>query len=295
MAAPFPTTYYIGIGTAISNTGVPTEISGGSYARQACNFSGTALSGLSQSFSAWVVATAPSPAVPMIYGLLYDALTGGNLIGYWTWNPGASGYTTSLTAFPATTVAISFYTYIQTALNLAVQGGQATSGSLIDAGSQIGTVNGNPFIAGTRLSINSGGSLVAHMGSGQWIGSADVQNSFYANAYASSNILNGITALAGGGQSGATLLSGFINRITTVGTAADSCILPTTAMTPGGVGSFIMVNNNAASNAAAIFPDVGSAINALSTNTSLSLAVSKSALFFRITSLLWITVPYVPS
>jgi hypothetical protein len=158
MAIPFPTTYYLGIGTAISNLGVMTELSGGSYARLACNFTGSALSGLTQTVGPWVVATAPTPAVNSLYGMIFDAVTAGNLIAYWTWS---APFTGSLTAFPSTVINLGFNTYIQQALNLSLLGGSGTSGSQIDQGSQIGIAQGgNPLIAGTRLSLQNG-ALVA--------------------------------------------------------------------------------------------------------------------------------------
>lgn len=157
MAVPFPTTYFLAIGTAISNLGVLTELSGGSYARLACAFTGTALSGLTQTVGPWVVATAPTPAVNSYYGAIFDAVTGGNMIAYWNWNPPFTG---SLTAFPSTVINISFNAYVQPSLNLSLLGGAGTSGALLDAGAQIGLAQGNPLLAGTRLSLQNG-ALVA--------------------------------------------------------------------------------------------------------------------------------------
>lgn len=157
MAIPFPTTYFIAIGTAVSNLGVITELSGGSYARLACAFTGSALSGLTQTVGPWVIATAPTPAVNSYYGMIFDAVTAGNLIAYWTWNPPFTG---SLTAFPSTVINIGFNTYVQQALNLSLLGGAGSSGSSLDAGAQIGIAQGgNPLIAGSKLTMQSG-SLV---------------------------------------------------------------------------------------------------------------------------------------
>jgi hypothetical protein len=160
MAIPFPTTYYIGIGTAISNLGVITELSGGSYARLACNFTGSALSGLTQTVGPWVVATAPTPAVNSLYGMIFDAVGAtGNLIAYWTWS---APYTGSLTAFPSTTINLGFNTYVQQALNLSLLGGAGSSGSSLDAGAQIGIAQGgNPMIAGSKLTMQSGALVAA--------------------------------------------------------------------------------------------------------------------------------------
>lgn len=292
MAAPFPTTYFLGIGTAISNLGVPTELSGGSYARLACGFTGTAMSGLTQTVGPWVVATAPTPAVPCVYGLMFDALTGGNLVAYWNWAPGTTGFTGSLTAFPSTVINVSFTNNIAIAMNLALTGGPGTSGSLFDAGAQIGTVNGNPMLSGVRLAINSGGSLVPHTAGGQWMGSADVQGTLAFGSLLTTNVNNGVTALAGGANSTLTpVLSSFFNRVTTVTTTLDSVALPALSQAP--VGSILTVVNSAAANVMTLFPDSGAVINAAA--TSLTIAHGASCLFCRVTPTQWITVPTVPS
>lgn len=290
MAAPFPTSYFLAIGTAVSNLGVLTELSGGSYARLACGFSGNAISGLTQTTSAWVVATAPTPAVPMIYGAIFDGLTGGNMIAYWNWN---APYTTSLTAMPIQTINITLNTYISTALNLALLGGQGSSGSLIDAGAQLGTANGNPLLAGCRLNINTGGSLTAHLGQGQWVGSMDVQGSLFTNALGSGNINTGVTALAGGASSASTpVMTGFFNRITVCATSLDSVVLPGPTTTVGAPGSLLLVYNSGAA-AAGILPDSPATINAAA--TTLVMATATGALFFRDSSTHWISIPKLPS
>lgn len=290
MAAPFPTSYYLGIGTAISNLGVPTELSGGSYARLACAFTGNALSGLTQTTSAWVVATAPTPAVPMTYGLIYDALTGGNLIAYFNWN---APYTTSLTAMPIQTINIVFNTYISTALNLALVGGQGTSGALLDAGAQIGTANGNPLISGCRLGINPGGTLAPHLGQGQWVGSMDVQGNLYSNTFGSGNINTNVTALSGGASSASTpVLTGFYNKITVCAVSLDSVVLPTPNLLNGAPGSFLLLVNSGAA-AAGVLPDAPAKIN--TTATSLVVAAGTACMFFRESAALWMSIPRVAS
>lgn len=288
MALPFPTTYYLAIGTAISNAGVPTELSGGSYARLACGFTGTALAGLTQTVGPWVVATAPTPAVNSYYGLLYDALTGGNLIAYWTWN---SPYTGSLTAFPSTVINIAFSNNYAIAINLALLGGQGTSGSFIDAGAQLGTVNGNPMLTGNRLTIAPGGTLVAHTAGGQWVGALDVQNGISFATMAGG--VASITALAGGSAVASTpVLSSFVNRLTVVATSLDSAILPALSFAP--VGTVLTVINSGAA-VAAIFPDTGSNINALTGGSAFNLTNTLPAQFLRVSPVLWLTVPKVPS
>jgi hypothetical protein len=292
MAAPFPTTYYLAIGTAISNLGAFTELSGGSYARLACAFTGTAVSGLTQTVGPWVVATAPTPAVPCTYGAIFDSLTGGNMLAYWNWTPPAAGLTGSLTAFPSTIINLTFNQYISTALNLALQGGQGTSGSLVDAGAQIGLVNGQPMVAGCRLTLGAGGTLTAHLGSGQWIGSADVQGNLYSGAFGSGNMNLGVTALAGGASSSSTpMLSGFYNRIAVAATANDSVILPTPANYPGAPGTWLLVSNGGA-NAIKVFPDSPAVIN--SAATSLVVTAGASCTFFRENAGQWRSIPTIP-
>lgn len=87
--------------------------------------------------------------------------------------------------------------------------------------------------------------------------------------------VDALTAHAGGGQGSATALPAQINRVTTVGTAADSVILPAAK-----AGMQIIVANGAASNAMAVFPATGETINALSANTSISIAAGKTISFF---------------
>jgi hypothetical protein len=283
--AIFPTTYFMAIGTAISNTGVLTELTGGSYARLACGFTGNAVSGLTQTTSAWVIATGPSPAVNSLYGAIFDSVTLGNMVAFWNWNPPFTG---SLTAFPATTINIQFNSQISAALNLAVQGGAGSFGSLIDDGAQIGTVNGNPMIAGVRLMINAAGSLVPHVTGGTQTNGMDVTGTLAFSSLISSNNLNGITALSGGANSSATpVLFGFLNRITTVAAGNDSVALPPATTAP--VGSVLVVANAAASNSLRIFPDTGSVIN--SDAASLDMVVNKACFFVRTTPIQWTTIP----
>lgn len=92
---------------------------------------------------------------------------------------------------------------------------------------------------------------------------------------------NGITAFATGGQTNAIPLTKQINQITTVANAADSVLLP-----PAVVGLTIKVVN-VGGLAMAVFPcsaaqggvTGGDAINALSQNSSFSVANTKSCSF----------------
>lgn len=98
---------------------------------------------------------------------------------------------------------------------------------------------------------------------------------FYAKA------VTGLTALAGGGQSGATVLTGDINVVSTVASAADSVQLPVAE-----AGREVSVVNSSA-NSMAVFPALGDKINALSANASLAVAAGKTATFLSAASLQW--------
>ena len=88
--------------------------------------------------------------------------------------------------------------------------------------------------------------------------------------------INGpLTALAGGGQTGAPALSGSkMNRVTVVATAADSVKMPL-ADTLGR--QLIVINSTA--NSLNVFPFLGDSINALSANTAFAVAAGKMAIF----------------
>lgn len=96
---------------------------------------------------------------------------------------------------------------------------------------------------------------------------------------------NGLTAAAGGGQSGALQLSAYANRVTTVATAADSVRLP--AALPG---AQVVVINAAAANSMNVFPQTGDAINALAANTALAVAANKTLLAFCAVAGIWNTI-----
>jgi hypothetical protein len=106
-------------------------------------------------------------------------------------------------------------------------------------------------------------------------------NQLYGQSMAQDNI----TAHAGGGQANGVLLLGPLMRITTVATAGDSILLP-----PSIRGMEVIITNDAAVNAANIFPAVGEAINALGANTAFSLTVAAGpTLFFCFSNGLWRT------
>jgi hypothetical protein len=90
---------------------------------------------------------------------------------------------------------------------------------------------------------------------------------------ATESVSDSLTAFAGGGQASATALTAYINRVTTVATAADSVKLPSAT-----AGADVIVIN-ATANSMNVFPVTGSYINALSVNTALAVAAGKTVHF----------------
>lgn len=88
------------------------------------------------------------------------------------------------------------------------------------------------------------------------------------------SVSNALTAFATGGQASATALPSAINRVTTVGTGADSVKLPAAR-----AGMRIVVINAAAANAMNVFPQTGEFINALAVNTALSVVANRTVMF----------------
>lgn len=91
----------------------------------------------------------------------------------------------------------------------------------------------------------------------------------------------GLTAKAGGGQSGATALTGNINRITVCATAADSALLPAAI-----VGRRVSVYNAGAASCN-VFPQTGESINSGAANAAFAVATTKSAIFECVATGLW--------
>jgi hypothetical protein len=85
----------------------------------------------------------------------------------------------------------------------------------------------------------------------------------------------GLTAAAGGGQSGALLLKAQYNRVDTVGTAADSVKLPA----PTYIGQEVEVMNNAAANSMQVFGSGTDTINGVATGTGVAQAAGKFAMY----------------
>jgi len=95
------------------------------------------------------------------------------------------------------------------------------------------------------------------------------------------NLVTGLTALAGGGQTGATALVSGRNNFTVVATAADSAKLPTAT-----AGLVVIVRNTGAASLA-VFPFLGDSINAMSANLSVDIPPLCSVTFFAINGTVW--------
>ena len=83
-----------------------------------------------------------------------------------------------------------------------------------------------------------------------------------------------ITALAGGGQTGATPMTKTLNRIATVATIADSVMLP-----PSAAGLLLFVVNGA-TNSMQVFGAGTDTINDVTYGTGVAHAGGKSAIYF---------------
>lgn len=141
------------------------------------------------------------------------------------------------------------------------------------------TING--VATGTGVSQMQGSVVIyTCYSAGAWF--ANGLGTGYSGSFETMSSVDGLTAHAGGGQGSATPLTAMLNRVTTVGTAADSVILPASAN-----GLQIVVINAAAANAMNVFPASGESINALSANTALSIAANKTATFYCVTAGQW--------
>lgn len=145
-----------------------------------------------------------------------------------------------------------------------------TSGSPIQVyGNGSDTIDGNVAAVGVQQ-MNGSMTLYAATASGAYYSNGI--GTGYAGQYPTVSYVNGLTAKAGGGQSGATACTAVLNRFTTVATAADSGILMASAP-----GMQVTVTNAAATNSMNLFPATGEQINALGANAAFALAAGKTA------------------
>lgn len=104
----------------------------------------------------------------------------------------------------------------------------------------------------------------------------------YAGSLPTVSATNAITAHSGGTQALAVALTTVLNRVTVVGAANDSVLLPVSAP-----GLSITVSNAAATNSLNVFPASGDAINALAVNTAFAVAAGKTAIFSSTVAGIW--------
>jgi hypothetical protein len=93
----------------------------------------------------------------------------------------------------------------------------------------------------------------------------------------------GITAHAGGGKASATVLRSVFNVVSTVGTAADSDLLPAARL-----GDRITVKNGGA-NAMQVFGQGTDTINGVATGTGVSQAAGATTIYFATADGAWTT------
>ncbi len=97
--------------------------------------------------------------------------------------------------------------------------------------------------------------------------------------------VNALTADTGSAQAGAEPLTHAINRVTTVGTAGDSVVLPAAV-----AGMVRLVKNADSAESMDVFPASGDAINALSADAAYAVAATKAVLFFCAVDGTWDTI-----
>jgi hypothetical protein len=135
------------------------------------------------------------------------------------------------------------------------------------------TVNGVAGSTGIVLPPNSA-TVVVEAAAGAW--SAVSTGQGYSGSLPTGTAISGLTAHAGGGQGSATALPALINRVTTVASAGDSVVLPTSV---AGMEGLVVVNATA-TNSMNVFPASGDAINALGANAAFAVAAGKAATFY---------------
>lgn len=156
---------YFALGTGMGVGNSFQEVSGGSYVRIIVNNSGTYSTGTTQTISTFAAATTPV-GLPIRLGAIYDASTAGNLLAYWEM---PFPLTASTTALPSTVFNLVLSSGVIAALS--------TAGNMFAAGSQIGTMCGNPLIAGNTLIGGASGALTYEPSQGGYVSNQLFMNS----------------------------------------------------------------------------------------------------------------------
>lgn len=134
------------------------------------------------------------------------------------------------------------------------------------------TINGVATATGVSQMANSVTVYTCSL-AGAW--ETDGVGQGFAGNFPASSYTNAITAFATGGQASAVPLTTVLNRVTIVGTAADSVKLPQAIAGMSG----ITVYNSAAANSLNVFPFLGDSINALAANTAFAVPAGKNVVF----------------
>lgn len=113
------------------------------------------------------------------------------------------------------------------------------------------------------------------------IDGSDLNMMLAGNGFLSSPSL---TAKAGGGQAGATLLPNFMHRVTTVATANDSVVLPAAQ-----AGEILLVNNSDPTDSLQVFANGSDTINGIAGATGIPLLAGQSLFLFSPVAGVWFT------
>ena len=141
------------------------------------------------------------------------------------------------------------------------------------------TING--VASGTGVSQMPGSSVVYNcVAAGAWF--TEGLGVGYSNTLPTVSYVDGVTAHAGGGRGSAVAISTILTRVTTVGTAADSVVLPVAAP-----GLELTLINAAASNAMQVFANGSDTIDGTAGSTGYSQAAGKTVTYFSTAAAAW--------
>ena len=141
------------------------------------------------------------------------------------------------------------------------------------------TINGVATATGVSQMVNSAVTYFCTV-AGLW--QAIGLGMGYAGNFPTSSYTEGVTAHAGGGRASAVAIVTEMTRVTTVGTAADSVVLP--AAVPG---MQLTVINAAASNAVQVFANGSDTIDGTAGATGYSQAAGKTVTYFSTAAAAW--------
>ena len=147
-----------------------------------------------------------------------------------------------------------------------------------------GTDTVNDIATATGISQMQGSNTIyTCTTTGKWYSNGTAEG--YSGSFLTQSSVDNLTAHAGGGQGSATLLTAMMNRVTTVASANDSVILPTSAN-----GMSLTIINAAATNSMNLFPATGETINSLGANAAFAVAAGKTVEAYCCTAGQWHTI-----